>query len=147
MLIDLWTDPQIHTADGGGYGYGDMEMKIRALKEWLCPSTHIYATQSGHSLKLSKFDLTETEKEDMKKFDMSNAMTCVQESEEVLICDSPKEQSNLHSFLSRSQSRTLSTASSIMSDVSESCEEEFYSQSLPGDSFLMGQGRTGQALI
>ena len=42
-------------------------------------------------------------------------MTCVRGSEEVVICASPTEQSNLHSFLSRSRSRTLSTASSIMS--------------------------------
>ena len=117
-----------------------------SLLWWIFRVLMIYGQHNAicHSPKLSKFDHTEAEKS-MEKFDMGNAMMCVQESEEVVICASPAKQSNLHNFLSRSQSRTLSTASSTMSDVSESCKEDFYSQSLPEDNFLTCQGHTGRA--
>lgn len=66
--------------------------------------------------------------------------------EEAVICASPTDQVDLTAFLARSRSRTISSASSMISDLSELSEEDLLSQSLPEDLFFARQHSTDEPM-
>lgn len=81
---DLYTDPQIHTADGHEYGDGNLGTKGMAL--------FFHSHQCNDickSLKLTRFDLTKLEKQDLSRQSSSttSSMTSVKGNEKQ--CDSP----------------------------------------------------------
>jgi elongation factor 2 kinase len=133
---DLWTDPQIHTADGKGYGDGNLGTKGMAL------FFHSHVCNSVcERFQLSKFDLSSNEEENQSKFILMQryAETRTRGTEEAVISASPTEVTDISNFLSRSRrSRTVSGVSnnsSIMEDISELSEADLLSShSLPEDN-------------
>lgn len=83
---DLYTDPQIHTANGTEYGDGNLGTKGMALffNSHLCNSI-------CHSLGLTQFDLAKSEAELLKNSSRQNSISSHTKVrlDEVVLCESP----------------------------------------------------------
>lgn len=108
---DLWTDPQIHTSDGVGYGDGNLGTRGMALFF----HSHI-CNPICTSLGLSKFDLASSETKNQQNFIklQRNAMTRLRGFEEHCHSVSPTEYADLPSFFAR-RNRCISSTSSAFS--------------------------------
>lgn len=98
---DLYTDPQIHTSDGQGYGDGNLGTRGMALFF----HSHV-CNRICSILNLASFDLAPSEKETRGLFlKMADSATKLRGFEEMCISPSPKERIDLSKFLhKRSQS-------------------------------------------
>ncbi|KAL8595062.1 hypothetical protein ACOMHN_002040 [Nucella lapillus] len=100
---DLYTDPQIHTAEGADYGDGNLGPKGMAL------FFHSHVCNSiCHSLELAPFDMSPTEvssHRNMVDRQKHTAMTCVRGMEELCVSPSPREVVDLTALLARHHSQ------------------------------------------
>ncbi|XP_067143407.1 eukaryotic elongation factor 2 kinase-like [Centruroides vittatus] len=113
---DLYTDPQIHTASGKGYGDGNLGSKGMALFF----HSHV-CNRICKSLGLSEFDIAPTEKVSSQKFAIlqKSSKTQVRGTEELCLTPTEYEKHHLREFLcSRSQSFGSSPTMSPVDDLS-----------------------------
>lgn len=113
---DLYTDPQIHTASGKGYGDGNLGTKGMALFF----HSHV-CNRICKSLGLSEFDVAPIEKVSCQKFAtlQKSSKTQVRGTEELCVTPTKYEKAHLREFLcSRSQSFSSSPSMSPVDDLS-----------------------------
>ncbi|GFU35551.1 hypothetical protein NPIL_419491 [Nephila pilipes] len=116
---DLYTDPQIHTASGMGYGDGNLGTRGMALFFYSHTCNAIC-----HSLGLSPFDLASTELLKNKKMAVLqlSCKTRVRGTEDLCISPSDKERVHWKEFIRARSTSTNSPTYGSFSYMSESSE-------------------------